>query len=54
MMLEHMGEQAAAADVIGAITRVLAAPDAPRTPDLGGTASTSELGLAISSALSAQ
>ncbi len=51
MMLEHLGEAAAAADIVGAIERVLASADAPRTPDLGGTARTGELGAAVLSAL---
>src|ERR1700674_3660451 len=36
MMLEHLGEAAAAAAIEGAIARVLADPRAPKTPDLGG------------------
>jgi tartrate dehydrogenase/decarboxylase/D-malate dehydrogenase len=37
---------------VGAIERTLAAgASAPRTPDLGGTATTSELGKAIAAAL---
>src|SRR5579863_252192 len=51
MMLEHLGETAAAAAVEGAITRVLSDPSAPRTPDLGGKAGTKELGAAIVAAL---
>lgn len=46
MMLDHLGEQDAAADVVRAIESVLAA-GAVRTPDLGGTASTADLGKAI-------
>ncbi len=45
MMLEHLGEGEAAAGVMAAIESVLA--DGPRTPDLGGRASTSEMGTAI-------
>ena len=51
MMLEHLGETAAAATIEGAIARVLADPKAPKTPDLGGKAKTGELGAAIASAL---
>ena len=51
MMLEHLGETAAAAAIEGAIARVLADPAAPRTPDLGGKAGTRELGAAIAAAL---
>jgi len=51
MMLEHLGEAGAAADVVRAIETVLASPDAPRTPDLGGTARTSDVGEAVANAL---
>jgi len=51
MMLEHLGESAAAAAIEGAIARVLADPKAPKTPDLGGKAKTGELGAAIAAAL---
>jgi len=46
MMLEHFGEAAAAQAILKAIEAVLARND-PRTPDLGGNASTSEVGKAI-------
>jgi tartrate dehydrogenase/decarboxylase / D-malate dehydrogenase len=42
MMLDHLGHPDAGAEVLGAITRVLAETDI-RTPDLGGSATTSEL-----------
>jgi tartrate dehydrogenase/decarboxylase/D-malate dehydrogenase len=45
MMLDHLGEGAAAARVMDAIAAVLGG--GPRTPDLGGTASTSEVGDAL-------
>jgi tartrate dehydrogenase/decarboxylase/D-malate dehydrogenase len=52
MMLEFLGHKAAHDAVLSAIEKVLAAgPDAPRTPDLGGKASTSDVGKAISEAL---
>jgi tartrate dehydrogenase/decarboxylase / D-malate dehydrogenase len=51
MMLRHLGEAAAATAVEGAIERVLADRSAPKTPDLGGKATTSELGGAIAAAL---
>ena len=51
MMLEHLGETDAAADVVHAIERVLASADAPRTPDLGGNARTMDLGAAVRAAL---
>ncbi len=52
MMLEHLGESAAAAAIENAIARVLADTSGPRTPDLGGKASTREVGAAIVAALS--
>jgi tartrate dehydrogenase/decarboxylase/D-malate dehydrogenase len=42
-MLDHLGEPEAAARVMSAIERVLAETGV-RTPDLGGAASTAELG----------
>ena len=52
MMLEHLGEPAAGAAIVKAIEQVLeSGADAPRTPDIGGAASTSDLGKAIASAL---
>jgi tartrate dehydrogenase/decarboxylase / D-malate dehydrogenase len=45
MMLEHLGHVEAAQTVVAAIERVLS--HGPRTPDLGGTASTQEVGQAI-------
>jgi 3-isopropylmalate dehydrogenase len=50
MMLHHLGETAAAQAVERAIETVLAAGE-PRTPDLGGKATTSELASAIEAAL---
>jgi tartrate dehydrogenase/decarboxylase/D-malate dehydrogenase len=46
MMLEHLGHDAAAHDVLDAIAGVLAKSDV-RTPDLGGSASTEEFTAAI-------
>jgi tartrate dehydrogenase/decarboxylase/D-malate dehydrogenase len=51
MMLDHLGESAAAAAIERAIADVLADPKAPKTPDLGGKAKTGELGAAIAAAL---
>jgi tartrate dehydrogenase/decarboxylase/D-malate dehydrogenase len=51
LMLEHLGHPDAAAALVGAIERVLADPSAPRTPDLGGNASTTEVGRAIAAAI---
>jgi tartrate dehydrogenase/decarboxylase/D-malate dehydrogenase len=50
MMLDHLGEHAAAQAVERAIETVLASGE-PRTPDLGGKATTSELGRAVEAAL---
>ncbi|MFQ5973472.1 MAG: tartrate dehydrogenase, partial [Alphaproteobacteria bacterium] len=49
MMLEHLGDADAAAAIVGAIEKVLA-DGGPRTPDMGGTATTEELGKAIAAA----
>jgi tartrate dehydrogenase/decarboxylase/D-malate dehydrogenase len=52
MMLEFLGHKDAHDAVLAAIEKVLAAgQDAPRTPDLGGTATTTDVGLAIAQAL---
>lgn len=47
MMLEHLGEPEAASLVMKAIEKALEDPMTPRTPDMGGTAGTRELGSAI-------
>ncbi len=49
MMLEHLGHPAAAASILRAIEQVI--KSGPRTRDLGGTASTEEVGRAIAAAL---
>jgi tartrate dehydrogenase/decarboxylase/D-malate dehydrogenase len=49
MMLEHLGHADAHDLIVRAIERVLV--EGPRTPDLGGTATTRDLGRAIESAL---
>ncbi|WP_243322165.1 tartrate dehydrogenase [Geothrix sp. SG200] len=49
MMLDHLGFPEAAASVVAAIEKVLAT--GPRTPDMGGTASTSDMGKAIADAV---
>ncbi len=49
MMLDHLGQPEAAAAVLDAIETVLAR--GPRTPDIGGTASTSDVGAAIAAAI---
>ncbi len=50
MMLDHLGAPRGAHAVRSAVARVLAA-GAPRTPDLGGPATTREVGLALRQAL---
>lgn len=52
MMLEHLGEGDAAAAITRAVDAALADP-ASRTPDLGGSATTSQLGDAVIAALRA-
>jgi tartrate dehydrogenase/decarboxylase/D-malate dehydrogenase len=49
LMLEHLGEQDAADLVMAALRRV--AKDGPRTRDLGGSATTAELGAAVAAAI---
>ena len=49
MMLEHLGHQEAADAVLHAIEKVLR--EGPRTPDMGGRASTEEVGKAVAGAL---
>jgi tartrate dehydrogenase/decarboxylase / D-malate dehydrogenase len=49
LMLEHLGYPEASHAVVGAIERVLS--EGPRTADLGGSASTSEVGRAIADAI---
>lgn len=51
MMLQFLGEQAAHDAMLSAIEQVLA--QGPRTPDLGGTASTTEMGQAIAALMTA-
>jgi tartrate dehydrogenase/decarboxylase/D-malate dehydrogenase len=51
MMLEFLGHADAAQAIVTAIELVLADPKAPRTPDLGGKASTVELGRTIAAAI---
>ena len=52
MMLEFLGYKAAHDAVLAAIEKVLApGSGAPRTPDLGGTAKTEDVGKAIAQAL---
>lgn len=47
LMLEHLGQAEASAMVLDAIEQVLGNTNAPKTPDMGGKASTTDLGQAI-------
>jgi tartrate dehydrogenase/decarboxylase/D-malate dehydrogenase len=49
MLLDHLGHPDVGAAVVAAIEAVLT--DGPRTRDLGGSATTEEVGRAIASAL---
>lgn len=51
MMLEHLGQTQAAQSIMDAIETVLV--DGPRTPDMGGSASTQDVGEAIAEAVRA-
>lgn len=51
MMLEHLGETAAAARLMQAVEKVTA--DGPRTPDMGGQAGTADVTKAVLAALGA-
>ena len=52
MMLEHLGHADSAADIMRAIERIIV--EGPRTRDMGGTATTSEVGAAVAEAVRAQ
>jgi tartrate dehydrogenase/decarboxylase/D-malate dehydrogenase len=47
MLLDFLGHRDAHDAVMAAIETLLADPEAPRTPDLGGRASTTDLGRAL-------
>jgi tartrate dehydrogenase/decarboxylase/D-malate dehydrogenase len=51
MMLDHLGEAEAANAILAAVEYTLDQPCAPMTPDLGGSATTAELGAKIASAI---
>ena len=51
IMLEHLGETEAANNIMRAIETVLTSANPPLTPDLGGRATTVDLGKAIANAL---
>ena len=53
MMLEHLGEEAAAGRIVGAIEQVVSAGDV-RTPDLGGKSTTKDVAAAVAAALQAR
>jgi tartrate dehydrogenase/decarboxylase/D-malate dehydrogenase len=50
MMLDHLGETAAAGRIVQAIEHVVSAGDV-RTPDLGGRSSTREVTAAVAAVL---
>jgi tartrate dehydrogenase/decarboxylase/D-malate dehydrogenase len=51
LMLDFLGHEEAGAAIVAAIERVLRDSGAPRTPDLGGKATTVDLGKAIAAAI---
>lgn len=53
MMLDFLGHREAHDAVVAAIEKVLSDPHAPRTPDLGGSAGTRDLGAALAQAIAA-
>ena len=53
MMLEHLSQKEAGEAILRAIETVLSNPKAPLTPDLGGSATTHDLGAAIAQTLEA-
>jgi tartrate dehydrogenase/decarboxylase/D-malate dehydrogenase len=53
LMLDHLGHAGAAAAIVAAIERILADPKAPRTADIGGKATTVEVGRAMRTVSSA-
>ncbi len=53
MLLEHLGEVAAAAAITGAIEALLAGNDGPRTRDMGGQAGTADVGKVLAEMVAA-
>jgi 3-isopropylmalate dehydrogenase len=53
MLLDHVGHRASADRVRGAVQQVLLRPE-PKTPDLGGNATTAEIGEAVRHALTSR
>ncbi|HVO89869.1 MAG TPA: tartrate dehydrogenase [Casimicrobiaceae bacterium] len=51
LLLDFLGYKEAGAAIVSAIERVLSDASAPRTPDIGGKATTSEVGKAIAAAI---
>jgi tartrate dehydrogenase/decarboxylase/D-malate dehydrogenase len=51
MMLDHLGEPEAAAAIMRGIETVMTSNSAPKTPDLGGSGHTADLGQAIADAI---
>jgi tartrate dehydrogenase/decarboxylase/D-malate dehydrogenase len=51
LMLDFLGHRDAHDAIVGAIEAVLADAQAPRTPDLGGSAGTADLGRALAQAV---
>jgi tartrate dehydrogenase/decarboxylase/D-malate dehydrogenase len=51
LMLEHLGHAQAGAEVLAAIEKLLADPQAPKTRDIGGTAGTVDVGRALAALL---
>ncbi len=49
MMLEHLGQQEASEAIMRAIEQVLS--EGPKTPDIGGTARTVDVGTALAEAV---
>jgi tartrate dehydrogenase/decarboxylase/D-malate dehydrogenase len=47
MMLDHLGQAEAAAGIVAAIEAALASPETPRTPDMGGQATTADFTTAL-------
>jgi tartrate dehydrogenase/decarboxylase/D-malate dehydrogenase len=51
MMLDFLGAEEAARSMRDAVEAVLGDPKAPRTPDMGGTAKTSDVGSEVAARL---
>jgi tartrate dehydrogenase/decarboxylase/D-malate dehydrogenase len=51
LMLDFLGHKEAGAAIVAAIEKILADKGSPRTPDLGGKATTADLGKAIAAAI---